>query len=192
MIISTPSTQRPYRSHKVPACDLCRRRKLRCLIDIAGQACRYCRERDLSCEYSQKTVQESSRPHKRSRDLRDDGSVTEVVETARVTGANQARVASNATATRTQSSLLLNPPMAEDVEFLAAHSPGGAKPYSVMSSGSAIVYLTVPRVREGLAQAETGNSQKEIFEQILGSCQGDLLDLYILPICLPCTAANEP
>lgn len=68
--------------------------------------------------------------------------------------------------------------MAEDVEYLATHSPGGAKPYSVMSSGNAIVYLTVPRVRDGLPHTEPGKSQREILEQVIGSHQRDVLDLY--------------
>lgn len=79
-----------------------------------------------------------------------------------------------------QSSVLLNPPMAEDVEYLAARSPGGTKPYSVISSGNAIVYLTVPRVRQGLPHTEPGKSQRQILEQILGSHLDDVLDLYSL------------
>lgn len=101
--------------------------------------------------------------------------------TPRAADRSRARVESVAENSQTQSSVLLNPPMAEDVEYLATHSVGGAKPYSVISSGNAIVYLTVPRVREGLPQTEPGKSQRQILEQILGSYRDDVMDLYILP-----------
>lgn len=91
----------------------------------------------------------------------------------------QARVEGIPGSSKTQSSLLLNPPMAEDVEFLATHIPGGEKPYRI-SCGNAIVYLTVPRVREGLPHTEPGKSQWEILEQILGSSQDEVMDLYNL------------
>src|ERR1700753_2462396 len=49
---TTPkSGGRPYRSHKVPACDRCRKRKIRCSIDLLGQACVFFRARKLSCKY---------------------------------------------------------------------------------------------------------------------------------------------
>ncbi|KAH7021461.1 uncharacterized protein B0I36DRAFT_251908 [Microdochium trichocladiopsis] len=40
---------RPYRSHKVRACDLCRKHKTGCVVDIPGLGCRRCRSRDMSC-----------------------------------------------------------------------------------------------------------------------------------------------
>lgn len=44
---------RPYRSHKVRACDLCRRRKSRCTVDIPGQSCLLCRVQGADCHYQE-------------------------------------------------------------------------------------------------------------------------------------------
>ncbi|KAL1952440.1 hypothetical protein VTO42DRAFT_5476 [Malbranchea cinnamomea] len=48
-MISTGS--RPYRSHKVRACDLCRKRKSRCTVDLPGQSCLLCRIQGADCHY---------------------------------------------------------------------------------------------------------------------------------------------
>lgn len=40
---------RPYRSHKIPACERCRKRKLRCDVDRPGQPCRLCRHCHADC-----------------------------------------------------------------------------------------------------------------------------------------------
>jgi hypothetical protein len=42
---------RPYRSHRLRACDLCRRRKLRCIVDLQGHSCALCRVKGLTCQY---------------------------------------------------------------------------------------------------------------------------------------------
>lgn len=44
---------RPYRSHKVRACDLCRKRKSRCTVDIPGQSCLLCRVQGADCHYQE-------------------------------------------------------------------------------------------------------------------------------------------
>lgn len=51
---------RPYRSHKVRACDLCRKRKSRCTVDIPGQSCLLCRVQGADCHYQEEQNQESS------------------------------------------------------------------------------------------------------------------------------------
>ncbi|XMA15425.1 hypothetical protein WAI453_008216 [Rhynchosporium graminicola] len=43
---------RPYRSHKIRACDTCRRRKVRCDVASIGEKCQFCREQGKSCRYS--------------------------------------------------------------------------------------------------------------------------------------------
>jgi hypothetical protein len=47
---------RPYRSHKVRACDHCRKRKSRCTVDIPGQSCLLCRVQGADCHYQEDTV----------------------------------------------------------------------------------------------------------------------------------------
>lgn len=44
----TPTT-RPYRSHKIPACDFCRKRKSRCTQDLVDQPCLLCRLHGATC-----------------------------------------------------------------------------------------------------------------------------------------------
>ncbi|KAL3444556.1 fungal-specific transcription factor domain-containing protein [Aspergillus insuetus] len=44
----TPSA-RPYRSHKVPACDFCRKRRSRCTQELADQPCLLCRMHGATC-----------------------------------------------------------------------------------------------------------------------------------------------
>ncbi|KAE8146183.1 fungal-specific transcription factor domain-containing protein [Aspergillus avenaceus] len=51
---------RPYRSHKVRACDLCRKRKSRCTVDIPGQSCLLCRVQGADCHYQEEANHDSS------------------------------------------------------------------------------------------------------------------------------------
>jgi hypothetical protein len=51
---------RPYRSHKVRACDLCRKRKSRCTVDIPGQSCLLCRVQGADCHYQEEGNMEAS------------------------------------------------------------------------------------------------------------------------------------
>lgn len=44
---------RPYRSHKIRACDLCRKRKSRCTVDLPGQSCVLCRIQGADCHYQE-------------------------------------------------------------------------------------------------------------------------------------------
>ncbi|KAF2163958.1 hypothetical protein M409DRAFT_57062 [Zasmidium cellare ATCC 36951] len=173
-VISTPAESRPYRSHKVPACDLCRHRKIRCNIDIPGQPCRFCRERDYTCEYSQKSEHvDGDSPAKR----RKTHATSFSGGGSRLAEKGLAQFPSVAGTSPTESSLILNPPMAEDIEilehYLTSNGPGGAstgKPYSLISSapGNPIIYLTVPRRRQGLSTAvDPGRTQREVIEQFL-------------------------
>ena len=43
---------RPYRSHKIRACDACRKRKVRCDVTSIGEDCQLCREQGKTCQYS--------------------------------------------------------------------------------------------------------------------------------------------
>ncbi|KAF7891765.1 hypothetical protein EAF00_008067 [Botryotinia globosa] len=49
----TLNESRPYRSHKIPACDRCRKRKLRCEADLSNGPCRICREQGADCDRSE-------------------------------------------------------------------------------------------------------------------------------------------
>jgi hypothetical protein len=83
---------------------------------------------------------------------------------------------------------MMNPPMAEDIavleQYLTSQTPQGraaAKPYSTISNapGNPIVYLTIPRRREGLKSAvDPGRVQREIIEQILSPHTSEVRKLY--------------
>jgi hypothetical protein len=84
---------------------------------------------------------------------------------------------------------MLNPPMAEDIQILEHYLTSNAtvgtatgKPYSVIPSapGKPIVYLTVPRRREGLRVGiKPGMKQREIMEQVLGPLKDEVVKLCV-------------
>ena len=43
------TSSRPYRLHRIPACDRCRTRKIRCVIDLGGEPCLLCRVHNAPC-----------------------------------------------------------------------------------------------------------------------------------------------
>jgi hypothetical protein len=45
----SPHRSRPYRSHRFPACDFCRRRKSRCTRDLDNRPCLLCRVNGVEC-----------------------------------------------------------------------------------------------------------------------------------------------
>ncbi|KAH8768509.1 fungal-specific transcription factor domain-containing protein [Hyaloscypha finlandica] len=45
----SPHKSRPYRSHRFPACDFCRRRKSRCTRDVDNRPCLLCRVNGVEC-----------------------------------------------------------------------------------------------------------------------------------------------
>ncbi|KIA75865.1 Zn(II)2Cys6 transcription factor [Aspergillus ustus] len=48
-VTSDLSPARPYRSHKIPACDFCRKRRSRCTQEVADQPCLLCRMHGATC-----------------------------------------------------------------------------------------------------------------------------------------------
>ena len=186
--MTTPLPTRPYRSHKVPACDICRKRKIHCNVDIASQPCRYCRERGLECQSSNIKHKDgyevsTNRPQKRTRITSEKG------QSARSTDhvAAPQRNVDHFTSPTESASVLLNPTMAEDVDVLEhyftshTHTDASiAKSYSRVAHarGEPIRYLSVPRWRKGLRIAnDPGRAQREIMEQVLGSFKQGVLEL---------------
>lgn len=103
---STDTGLRPYRSHRFPACDLCRKRKVRCVRALAADTCRLCQQLGASCR--------ATRP----RGVRADGS---------------SRV--RAFGYRDRSTELLNPSAATEVAFEAPpHSTNCDAPPGVQDS----------------------------------------------------------
>ncbi|KAF2739542.1 C6 transcription factor-like protein [Polyplosphaeria fusca] len=179
MAASTSSIQnRPYRSHRVPACSRCRSRKIRCHIDIPNQPCLSCRQRQLKCLYlvdaPAANADSGEQQSKRRRLTPGHGNLPPPVL--------------HKTGTDPSASVLLPPHLAEDVEILQRHislheQPSGETPgrYQTLYSDASnpIVYLSVPRFRAGLRpENSVGMQQLEIIEQILGPFKSAVIDLY--------------
>ncbi|KAL3418565.1 fungal specific transcription factor domain-containing protein [Phlyctema vagabunda] len=58
----SPSSSRPYRSHRIPACDFCRRRKSRCTQDLANRPCLLCRLHGVECSRGGLQIQRHEAP----------------------------------------------------------------------------------------------------------------------------------
>ena len=187
--LQSPLQDRPYRSHKVPACKTCRRRKIRCHVDISGQPCRFCRERDLGCEIGQTKHNLTSngsaeRPTKRARTA---SAARPASDVSNVPDAGK-NAREQFTSPAECSSVMMNPTMAEDVRVLESYftsSDSGdrsfMKPYSrvLHTSGESILYSKVPRPRTKPEKAmTTGRVQRDIMEQVLGSLKEDVINLY--------------
>ncbi|KAH7115280.1 fungal-specific transcription factor domain-containing protein [Dendryphion nanum] len=177
---------RPYRSHRVPACTRCRSRKIRCHIDIPGEPCLSCRERRLKCQYADAPKGSPDedgevRPPKRPR-----------LSNSEASGEGMMRSLSapilHKTSMNPSASIMLAPHVAEDVDILQRHiskyktSEGEtSQAYQTLlhDAGNPIVYLSVPRYRTGLLPAiGAGKEQLEVIEQIMGPFKREVIDLY--------------
>lgn len=200
---------RPYHSHRIPACPTCRKRKIKCDATVAGRACRFCRERGISCLLEGRvggpTVTPAVSEPEQRLSTPSSGSLAkrrrvEIAESdpATVSGNNDLSKFPHATGTSPEeSSVLMNPTMAEDIEAVEtyltsqhAEANDKARPYSLIPNGNAgpVVYLSVLRRRHGLALArEPGKAQREIMEQILASHLDEVIRLYFTKLhpCFP-------
>lgn len=180
---------RPYRSHRVPACIRCRSRKIRCVIDLPGNACLACRtapqpkKGHLKCQYIHPSANSSpsdSQPTSKRRRLSGDDDDDEHVP-VRPSSAPVLHKSS----THPSASIILAPHIAEDVSIISQHpnaDPSASQPYQTMSRDvqNPIVYLTVPRFRTGLApELGAGRDQLEIIQQLTGPFKRNVLDLYL-------------
>lgn len=186
--------RRPYRSHKVPACDRCRRFKRRCTGGAPDRPCVLCNLQEVPCEYtssplqksqsaancptrrnaSQRTAQPSSEPNLQSRSPVIDGEVGRNEVGPDYHGdPNQAR-------SKSELSMVASPVISEDIRILERYMSSRAisRAGSTALAANPMVYLKVPRRREGLAMAENpGKQQKEVLMQVLRSSANELLDL---------------
>ncbi|KAL5338760.1 hypothetical protein BJX70DRAFT_408543 [Aspergillus crustosus] len=169
--------RRPYRSHKIPACDRCRRFKRRCTGGAPDRPCVLCNLQEVPCEYtsgplqksqgasartagrstSQRAPLQSSAPNPLPRPSSVDGDIEQdEVGPDYHGGPNQNR-------SKPELSMVASPVISEDIRILERY----------MSSQA------TPRQRPGLAMAENpGRQQKEILMQILKPYADELLDLY--------------
>jgi hypothetical protein len=211
---------RPYRSHKVRACDLCRRRKARCSFEGPGQACRLCQAQGIRCQYLEgypSSPRRSSARQTRKRQqspsqsnglcsssVSIDGrtsSESTLPVSGQVTDGESASLDSrssvaiprtrNARTSRNDSpaltsSHIVGPATAHDMHLLEEYmSPGPAADSSNMSIFSAdpkkpVLFTATSRHRPGhSASLPSGDSQREIMSQILGSAAPVLAKLSV-------------
>lgn len=192
---------RPYRSHKVPACDFCHRRKSRCRRDRLDKPCSLCQLHRNNCTTSSTSHTQRCRPKPKQRQsirISQGPSPGSPVAASEVysEGDFQDAAASGSTSSRTAmaptrgetalSSHIVGPAVAHDAQILghyisprdtgtgAAVSHVHPNPYSVYSDDprNPVVYLKVPRQR---STASSGNGTSG-FEQceILENILGSL------------------
>jgi hypothetical protein len=167
-------SSRPYRSHKFPACQTCRNRKIRCHIDEPG-VCRFCKERNLTCNTTTESRHASiTSPSRLSRKRKN---ASNTVPRSDFLSPNES------------SAMIVNQTLAEDVEVLENYltsttaAPAVAnKPYSKVShqSGDSVFYLTLPKRRPKLhtsAATVPGKAQREIMKQILYPYESEVIEL---------------
>lgn len=176
---------RPYRSHKFPACDRCRKRKVRCIVESEGAPCTLCRNRRTECVQSENTpngkanekrknspqIAENTPRRKRARQT-----ITDLVQSGEtvttsagnvdpVLDSNPSSVVQGRTVSHEdQSSVIVGPATAEDVQavnqYLAMRTPPGqqsANRYNTISDNpkDPILYLQVPRHRQGVLPSKS-------------------------------------
>lgn len=178
--MNTSPQPRPYRSHRVPACDKCRQRKARCKIDVPGRPCHLCTDKHFDCLFSGT----ANRPQKRLRlgEIQSTPVSSNKAlqsETTPVTSRHQSH---QAPFNAGESSIVVGPIVAEDVQILQQYLTAESKQhYSVVSDTpeNPIIYLAVPRHRAGQNLAkDPGRAQREILEQVLGPNKQHVIQLY--------------
>ncbi|GIZ36697.1 hypothetical protein CKM354_000016500 [Cercospora kikuchii] len=124
---------RPYRSHKIPACDACRRRKVRCEVDDDSATCKRCRRLSRACLFlppnasstgEEDEINESAPPRVRQRRRYLPQNATAHPDaTPSASSSTAGHVAGDVPTAKT--AMLVGPAVAEDVrileDFLDAH-----------------------------------------------------------------------
>lgn len=194
-VSTTPTNpgSRPYRSHKIPACDFCRRRKTRCTRDNVERACLPCRMYGAQCSTAidsrlERNGTRKSRSAPKSKRAR---ASAQVIRRDTTISANNQQQGNSRTSeadgmhdipdsasknTSNQSGHIVGPPMARDAQLLEQYlSPTGNRstttayarstPYSIYSDDprNPVVYMKVPRQR-GIPPAGNGTSSFSQFE----------------------------
>ncbi|KAE8335657.1 hypothetical protein BDV24DRAFT_171147 [Aspergillus arachidicola] len=190
--------RRPYRSHKVPACDRCRRFKRRCTGGTPEQPCVLCSLQEVPCIISS-SPKLSSSPRRRVKHDQRRAQTTRIAPSTSVD-----RIPSPAPAdgeviqehigrdyhgspgqdqSKVELSMFASPVISEDIQILERYMSSKSSSLSTGersgSSDTPMVYLRAPRRREGLSMAANpGKRQKEIVMQVLQPYTDELVRLY--------------
>lgn len=198
---SSTGSERPYRSHRIPACQFCRRRKSRCTRDIDGSSCHLCQTHGIEC-----STGSSSRPDQKRRRLvsahhsAQDSSSTawqgeiEAVDKLPEKVAGEPFPAPTVEAitqlSNTHSGHIVGPAAARDAQvleqyisssFSKAVSHARPNPYSVYSDDprDPVVYMKVPRHRVAMpvGNGTCGFKQYETINKIFEPLSDHLFQL---------------
>jgi hypothetical protein len=187
----SPSLVRPYRSHKIPACEFCRKRKSRCTLDLVDQPCLLCRMHGATCSRARANIIESSSPNtstaslkrrrtgisrKKSKNNNRQQSRSPTAPASRQPSQHSLSVDHRPVANdaSNQSSHIVGPAMARDAQVLERYmspvynravSYARPNPYSVYSHDprNPVVYMKVPRQRN-IAPSGNGTAGFKQFE----------------------------
>lgn len=198
---ATPLPSRPYRSHKFPACDFCRRRKSRCTQQSLDQPCVECVMHQVRCSRTSLHVETSvSATAERSRKRR--RRLNKTLASRRQSSSPEACTPGDHppppsftpnNPSKTQSAHIVGPAMARDAQVLESYlSPADnttascarPTPYSVYSHDphNPVVYMKVPRHRN-IAPSGNGTAgfrQYEAMEKIIEPLGPDLCRVYVV------------
>ncbi|KAL4867829.1 hypothetical protein BDV12DRAFT_110927 [Aspergillus spectabilis] len=215
----SPVSARPYRSHKFPACDFCRKRRSRCTQEIADQPCLPCRMHGATCSRA------SNRPTAPAKRRHLSNSIAQESQTqprsARSPTTGDPDYAESATQqstgrpseptpgfaqndTSNQSGHIVGPAMARDAQVLercmssiysTAVSYARPNPYSVYSDDTRnpVIYMKVPRQRN-IVPSGNGNAgfrQFEAMEKVIEPLGPELCSVYFKEIHPPFPILDE-
>ncbi|KAE8139974.1 fungal-specific transcription factor domain-containing protein [Aspergillus pseudotamarii] len=190
--------RRPYRSHKVPACDRCRRFKRRCTGGTPEQPCVLCSLQEVPCIISSRPKLSSSARHRVKHDQRRVQTPRIVPFTPIDRGPSPAPADGEVVQehigrnyhgspgqdqSKVELSMFASPVISEDIQILERYMSSKSSSLSTGeqsgSSDTPMVYLRAPRRREGLSMAANpGKRQKEIVMQVLQPYTDELVRLY--------------
>ncbi|KAE8393677.1 fungal-specific transcription factor domain-containing protein [Aspergillus alliaceus] len=193
-----PEQQRPYRSHKIPACDRCRRFKRRCTGGTPERPCVLCNLQEVPCTISTKPkspsssrsrvkyVQRHVQPPKIAPSTTIHTMPSPALADAEVGQEHIGRAYHGSPGldqSKVELSMFASPVISEDIQILERYmSSSSSSLSSVGRSGSSDippVYLRAPRRREGLSMAtDPGKRQKEIVMQVLQPYTDEMVRLY--------------
>jgi hypothetical protein len=189
---------RPYRSHKLPACERCRRRKARCTMDVPGQACLLCRLQSAKCKKvdepggtgdsnidgrSPKRPRPNPQLPRESQPIPDHASPPILLQPR---GSHRTVPSDDQEGYAT----IVGPVAAEDIHIIEKYLISQRVPqalqktssYNVVSSDPSkpVLYQSAPaRIKSLNTETPSGASQRVIFEQILGPLAQPLISVYL-------------
>jgi hypothetical protein len=185
------ANSRPYRSHKIRACDFCRKRKTRCTLELPGKACVMCRVASVNCCYegTEDVGRQSKRPRAGSDESGETSSQYAPHRFSPQPGNHKIRKQeANLVDMESESIHIVGPIMANDAQVVERYmSPKDTisqdkAQYTVYSNDSRepILYTKVSRCRPGLQPSGVaGAQQRVIIEQILGPFTEELINTYV-------------